>query len=64
MTGFSPLQHEADGLGAGLPPLIVVTGHAREAVEAALAGLPLSFAHNPDFATGLASSLPRKSSSR
>ena len=23
MTGFSPLQHEADGLGAGLPPLLV-----------------------------------------
>ena len=23
MTGFSPLQHEADALGAGLPPLMV-----------------------------------------
>ena len=23
MTGFSPLQHEADGLSAGLPPLLV-----------------------------------------
>jgi molybdenum cofactor cytidylyltransferase len=40
-------------------PLIVVTGHARAEVEAALAGLPLSFAFNPDFATGLASSLKR-----
>jgi len=35
----------------------VVTGHAREAVEAALSGLPLAFAHNSDYATGLASSL-------
>ncbi|WP_363346080.1 nucleotidyltransferase family protein [Methylocystis echinoides] len=36
---------------------IVVTGHGRPEIEAALAGLPLSFAHNPDFASGLASSL-------
>jgi molybdenum cofactor cytidylyltransferase len=36
---------------------IVVTGHARADVEAALYGLPLDFAHNPDFASGLASSL-------
>jgi molybdenum cofactor cytidylyltransferase len=38
-------------------PVIVVTGHARQEVEAALVGLPLSFVFNPDFATGLASSL-------
>ncbi len=38
-------------------PVVVVTGHARADVEAALAGLPLQFAHNPDFATGMASSL-------
>ena len=38
-------------------PVIVVTGHARVEVEAALAGLPLTFAHNADFAAGLASSL-------
>ena len=38
-------------------PVIVVTGHARMDVEAALAGLPLAFAFNPDFASGLASSL-------
>ena len=38
-------------------PVVVVTGHARTAVEAALAGLPLAFAFNPDFASGLASSL-------
>src|SRR5271163_4573153 len=38
-------------------PVVVVTGHARIDVEAALAGLPLAFAFNPDFASGLASSL-------
>ena len=38
-------------------PVVVVTGHAREAVEAALAGLPVAFVDNAGFATGLASSL-------
>ncbi|WP_420133888.1 NTP transferase domain-containing protein [Rhodopseudomonas sp.] len=41
--------------GAGRP--IVVTGHQAEKVEAALAGLDLSFVHNPDYAEGLASSV-------
>ena len=36
---------------------IVVTGHARDEIERALAGLPLVFAYNPDFASGMASSL-------
>jgi molybdenum cofactor cytidylyltransferase len=38
-------------------PVIVVTGHARADVEIALAGLDVHFTHNPDFASGLASSL-------
>jgi molybdenum cofactor cytidylyltransferase len=38
-------------------PIVVVTGHQRERVEAALAGLPVSFAHNPHFADGLGTSL-------
>ena len=38
-------------------PVVVVAGHARDAVEAALAGLPVALAFNPDFATGIASSL-------
>lgn len=38
-------------------PVIVVTGHERERVEAALAGLPVRLVHNPDFAQGLGSSL-------
>ena len=38
-------------------PVVVVTGHARREVEAALAGLDVRFADNPDFAQGLATSL-------
>jgi molybdenum cofactor cytidylyltransferase len=57
--GGKPLvRHAAEAaLASRARPVVVVTGHAREAVEAALAGLPLLFAHNPDFASGLASSL-------
>jgi molybdenum cofactor cytidylyltransferase len=38
-------------------PVIVVTGHERERVEAALAGLPIDFVDNANFADGLGSSL-------
>jgi molybdenum cofactor cytidylyltransferase len=38
-------------------PVIVVTGHQRERVEAALKGLDVRLAHNPDFAQGLSTSL-------
>lgn len=38
-------------------PVVAVVGHAREAVEGALAGLPIDVAFNPEFASGLASSL-------
>lgn len=36
---------------------VVVTGHQEERVRAALAGLPLEIVSNPEFASGLASSL-------
>jgi molybdenum cofactor cytidylyltransferase len=56
--GKALVRHVAEaGIAAGLAPLVVVTGHAREAVGAALAELPLTFAHNADFATGMASSV-------
>lgn len=44
-------------LGAGLAPVVVVTGHEADRVRAALEGRPVTYAHNPDFATGLAGSL-------
>ncbi|WP_341987585.1 molybdopterin-binding/glycosyltransferase family 2 protein [Azorhizobium sp. AG788] len=40
-------------------PVLVVTGHDHARVEAALAGLPVFFVHNPDHATGMASSVRR-----
>ena len=46
-----------EALASFARPVIVVTGHAREEVEAALEGLPVTLAFNPDFASGLASSL-------
>ena len=38
-------------------PVIVVTGHQRERVEAALAGLDVLLVHNPTYADGLSTSL-------
>jgi molybdenum cofactor cytidylyltransferase len=37
--------------------VIVVTGHQADLVEQALAGLKVKFVRNPDFASGLASSV-------
>lgn len=44
-------------LGSGARPVIVVTGHARDRVMAALAGLDVQEARNPDYARGIASSV-------
>ena len=44
---------------AGGRPVVVVTGHEREAVEAALVGFDIAFAHNPDYGAGLSTSLAR-----
>jgi molybdenum cofactor cytidylyltransferase len=38
-------------------PVAVVTGHERERVEAALAGLAVALIHNPNYADGLGASL-------
>ena len=44
-------------LGSKASGTVVVTGHQRERVRHALAGLDLAVTDNPDFADGLASSL-------
>ncbi|MBE0529752.1 MAG: nucleotidyltransferase family protein [Rhodospirillales bacterium] len=44
-------------LGAELTSVVVVTGHEADRVRAALEGRPVSYAHNPDFAAGMAGSL-------
>ncbi len=57
--GGKPLVRMAveQALASRARPVIVVTGHERERVEAALAGLPVKLVHNPDFAQGLGTSL-------
>ncbi len=42
---------------AGLSPVIIVTGAYHEQVAAALTGLPVAIAHNPDWKSGQSSSL-------
>jgi molybdenum cofactor cytidylyltransferase len=44
-------------LASSADPVLVVTGHERERVEAALKGLNVQFIDNPVYASGLASSL-------
>jgi molybdenum cofactor cytidylyltransferase len=44
-------------LASRAKPVIVVTGHERERVEAALNGLAVRIVHNPDYAEGLGTSL-------
>jgi len=40
-------------------PVIAVTGHERDSVEAALSGLGVTTVHNPDYDAGLSASLHR-----
>lgn len=44
-------------LASKASPVIVVTGHQADEVEKALQGLDVQFVRNPDFASGLASSV-------
>ena len=44
-------------LASGCTPVVVVTGFAADEVQACLAGREVVFAHNPQHATGMASSL-------
>ena len=57
--GGKPLVRIAaeEALASRARPVIVVTGHDRERVEAALAGLAVEIVHNPNFADGLSTSL-------
>jgi molybdenum cofactor cytidylyltransferase len=57
--GGKPLVRIAaeQALASRASPVILVTGHQREKVEAAVAGLDLRVVHNPDFAQGLGTSL-------
>jgi molybdenum cofactor cytidylyltransferase len=46
-----------EALASRARPVVVVTGHERARVEAALKGLDVTFVHNPDYAQGLSTSL-------
>jgi molybdenum cofactor cytidylyltransferase len=58
-VGCRPMVRIAveSALASSAKSVTVVTGHQREKVEAALAGLPVTFVHNPDFAEGLSTSV-------
>lgn len=52
------VAHVVDAaLTSSAHPVLVVTGHEAEDVRAALAETPVSWVHNPDFATGLSTSI-------
>ena len=58
LDGKALVRHTVEAaLASTAHCVLVVTGHQAGAVRNALAGLDVGFAHNPDFASGLASSL-------
>ncbi len=58
LAGKPLVRHAAEAaLASTARPIVVVTGHAGDAVQAALDGLALQFAHNARYREGLASSL-------
>lgn len=46
-------------VGAGLQPVLVVTGYQAADVRAALSGFPLTFVHNPEYESGQSRALVR-----
>ena len=58
VDGTPMIAHAVQAVAeCGVSPIVVVTGHEAAKVEAALAGAPVSFVHNPDYAEGLSTSL-------
>ena len=58
IAGKPMIRCVAEAVAAShVDPVVVVTGRAPSDVEAALAGLPVKFVNNPDFANGLSTSL-------
>jgi molybdenum cofactor cytidylyltransferase len=59
MVGGKPMvRHVAEAaLASRAGPVFVVVGHQASDVSLALAGLNVTFVHNPDYAQGLSSSL-------
>jgi len=58
IDGTPLVRRVADAaLGAELAPVVVVTGHEANLIQKALGDRPVAFAHNPDYADGMAGSL-------
>jgi molybdenum cofactor cytidylyltransferase len=58
VDGRPMVAHAVDAmLASRAAPVIVVTGHQADAVRTALAERPVIWAHNPDYVSGLSSSL-------
>ena len=59
VAGEPMVRHAVRAAAAAGRRIVVVTGHEREDVEAALVGFNVAFAHNPDYGAGLSTSLAR-----
>lgn len=58
LDGKPVVAHAVDAvLASSARPVVVVTGHEPERVQAALAGRAVRFVHNPDYAAGMSTSL-------
>jgi molybdenum cofactor cytidylyltransferase len=58
IDGKPMVRHVAEAVRAArLAPIVVVTGHEHDRVEATLQDLPVTLVNNPTFAEGLSSSL-------
>jgi molybdenum cofactor cytidylyltransferase len=57
-AGIPLVRRSAErAISSGADSVTIVTGYRHEEIEATLAGLDLHLTHNPDFASGIASSL-------
>jgi molybdenum cofactor cytidylyltransferase len=58
VDGRAMVRHAVEtAVAARTHPVVVVTGHAPDAVAGALEGLDVTLVHNPDYAEGLSTSL-------
>ena len=56
--GRTLLRHAAEtAVASGCTPIALVTGALHEALVAEVSGLPIAVVHNPDWETGMASSI-------
>lgn len=59
LGGEAMARRVVRGIAGAVDQIVVVTGRDADAVRAAVGDMPATFAHNPDFADGLSTSLRR-----